>query len=76
MSKQAFDSIKAGLEEVIAIARGEADSTTYRVHVYVETDVYPRSRTSLRALADRIAALTPEVLQTDSTKLVRAGRAR
>jgi plasmid stability protein len=31
---------------------------------------------SLRDLADRIAALTPEVPQTDSTVLVRADRAR
>jgi plasmid stability protein len=28
----------------------------------------------LRDLADRIAALTPDVPQTDSTELVRAGR--
>ncbi len=31
---------------------------------------------SLRDLADRIAALTPEVPQTDSTGLVRADRQR
>ena len=31
---------------------------------------------SLRELADRIAALTPEVPQTDSAELVRADRAR
>lgn len=31
---------------------------------------------SLRDLADRIAALTPDVQQTDSTELVRADRAR
>jgi hypothetical protein len=35
-----------------------------------------RSRGSLRDLADRIAALTPKVLQTDSTDLVREDRAR
>jgi hypothetical protein len=35
-----------------------------------------RSRGSLRALADRIAALTPKVPQTDSTYLVREDRAR
>jgi plasmid stability protein len=34
------------------------------------------SRESLRDLADRIAALTPEVAQTDSSELVRADRAR
>lgn len=31
---------------------------------------------SLRDLADRIAALTPDVPQTDSAELVRADRAR
>jgi plasmid stability protein len=31
---------------------------------------------SLRDLADRIAALTPDVPQTDSTELVRADRGR
>jgi hypothetical protein len=34
------------------------------------------SRASLRKLADRIAALTPKVPQTDSTDLVREDRAR
>jgi plasmid stability protein len=34
------------------------------------------SPASLRELADRIATLTPEVPQTDSTELVRADRAR
>ena len=34
------------------------------------------SRISLRELADRIAALTPKVPQTDSTELVREDRAR
>jgi putative transcriptional regulator len=39
MSKHAFDKIKAGLEDAIAIARGEADPATYRVHVPDEIDV-------------------------------------
>jgi putative transcriptional regulator len=39
MSKQAFDKIKAGIEGAIAIARGEADRATYRVHVPEEIDV-------------------------------------
>lgn len=34
------------------------------------------SSESLRDLADRIAALTPDVRQTDSTKMVRADRRR
>jgi putative transcriptional regulator len=39
MSKRAFDKIRAGLEDAIAIARGEADPATYRVHVPDEIDV-------------------------------------
>jgi putative transcriptional regulator len=39
MSKHAFDKIKAGLEGAIAIARGKADPTTYRVHVPDQIDV-------------------------------------
>jgi putative transcriptional regulator len=39
MSKQAYDKIKAGLENAIAITRGEADPATYRVHVPDEVDV-------------------------------------
>jgi putative transcriptional regulator len=39
MSKDAFDKIEAGLEDAIAIARGEADPTTYRIHVPDEIDV-------------------------------------
>ena len=39
MSRRAFGKIKAGLEDAIAIARGEADPATYRVHVPAEVDV-------------------------------------
>ena len=39
MSKQAFDKIAAGLTDAIAIARGEADPATYRLHVPPEVDV-------------------------------------
>jgi putative transcriptional regulator len=39
MSKRAFDKIRAGLEEAIVIARGEADPATYRVHVPDRVDV-------------------------------------
>ena len=39
MSRRAFDNIKAGLEDAIAIARGDADPATYRVHVPAEVDV-------------------------------------
>jgi hypothetical protein len=73
MSKHAFDKIKAGIEEAIAIARSEADPATYRVHSDARDH---RSRGLLRDLADRIAALTPRVPQADSTELVREDRAR
>ena len=39
MSKRAFETIEAGLEDAIAIARGEAEPGTYRVHVPAEIDV-------------------------------------
>ncbi|MFZ5670461.1 MAG: helix-turn-helix domain-containing protein [Pseudomonadota bacterium] len=39
MSKRAFDKIKAGLEDAVAIAKGEADPKTYRVHVPAAIDV-------------------------------------
>jgi putative transcriptional regulator len=39
MSKKAYDKIKAGLEDAIAISRGEADPATYRIHVPDEVDV-------------------------------------
>jgi plasmid stability protein len=49
----------------------------------LKAEVRPRPRgaandspASLRGLADRIAALTPDVPQTDSTELVRASRGR
>ena len=39
MSKHAFDKIRAGLDEAIAIARGEAELATYRLHVPDEIDI-------------------------------------
>jgi putative transcriptional regulator len=39
MSKRAFNKIKAGLDDAIAIARGDADPATYRVHVPERVDV-------------------------------------
>src|SRR5882757_899520 len=41
MKKQStnFDRIMAGLTEAVAIAGGEADPATYRVHVPTEIDV-------------------------------------
>jgi len=39
VSKKAFDKIAAGLADAIAIARGEADPATYRVHTPTDVDV-------------------------------------
>src|SRR5260370_26406143 len=39
MSKKAFDKIAAGLTDAIAIAKGEADPATYRVHAPADVDV-------------------------------------
>jgi putative transcriptional regulator len=39
MSKSVAASIRKGLEEAIAIAKGEADPRTYRVHIPREIDV-------------------------------------
>ena len=39
MSKTNFDRIMAGLNDAVAIVRGEADPATYRVHVPAEVDV-------------------------------------
>ena len=46
MSKNAFDKIRAGLEDAIAIARGEANPATYRVHVPDQIDVKAIARNS------------------------------
>jgi hypothetical protein len=39
MSKKAFDMIAAGLDDAIAIAKGEADPAAYRVHAPADVDV-------------------------------------
>src|SRR4051812_24311203 len=39
MSKTDFDRIMAGLNDAVAIAKGEADAKTYRVHVPATVDV-------------------------------------
>lgn len=39
MTKGAFEKIAAGLSDAIAIARGEADPSTYRIHLPDEIDV-------------------------------------
>jgi antitoxin FitA len=59
-----------------ARAKRNKRSLEAEVRMLLRDAVAPGSRTSLRALADRIAALTPNVPQTDSTELVREDRAR
>jgi putative transcriptional regulator len=39
MTKRAFDKIAAGARDAVAIARGEADPDSYRLHVPAEVDV-------------------------------------
>jgi putative transcriptional regulator len=39
MSRKAFDKIAEGLENAVAIARGDADSASYRVHNLADVDV-------------------------------------
>lgn len=39
MSKAAFDKIAAGLTDAIAIAEGQADPGSYRVHIPEDVDV-------------------------------------
>jgi plasmid stability protein len=59
-----------------AQAKRNKRSLEAEVRVVLHDAVDRGSRTSLRDLADRIAALTPKVPQTDSTELVREDRAR
>lgn len=59
-----------------ARAKRNKRSLEAEVRMLLRDAVDQGSRTSLRDLADRIAALTPKVPQTDSTDLVREDRAR
>jgi plasmid stability protein len=59
-----------------ARAKRNKRSLEAEVRMLLRDVVDPGSRTSLRDLVDRIAALTPNVPQTDSTDLVREDRAR
>jgi plasmid stability protein len=67
-------------EDVVAALKARAKrnkrSLEAEVRMLLRDVVDPGSRTSLRDLIDRIAALTPNVPQTDSTDLVREDRAR
>ena len=55
MSRKAFDKIKAGLDDAIAIARGKADPRRYRVHVPADVDV-GRIRRKLKLSQSEFAA--------------------
>ena len=55
MSKKAYDKIAAGLNDAIAIARGEADRASYRVHVPSDVDV-GRIRRRLKLSQSEFAA--------------------
>lgn len=65
--------------DVVAALKARARSNKRSVEAEVRLllrDAVGGARPSLRELADRIAALTPDVPQTDSTELVREDRAR
>jgi antitoxin FitA len=67
-------------DDVVAALKARAKrnnrSLEAEIRVLLRNAVDRGSRTSLRELADRIAALTPKVRQTDSTELVREDRTR
>jgi antitoxin FitA len=67
------DDVVAALK---ARARRNKRSLEAEVRLLLRDAVDRGSRTSLRELADQIAALTPKVPQTDSTEMVREDRAR
>ena len=55
MSKRSFDKIAAGVRDAIAIARGQADGASYRVHVPADVDV-GRIRRKLKLSQSEFAA--------------------
>ena len=74
MSKRAFDKIAAGLKDAIAIARGEADRASYRVHVPADVDV-GRIRRKLKLSQSEFAArfgIAPGTLRDWEQKRKRA----
>jgi plasmid stability protein len=64
------------VEALKARARRNHRSLEAEVREVLRDAAVGGSPESLRDLADRIAALTPDVRQTDSTELVRADRGR
>jgi plasmid stability protein len=67
-------------DDVVAALKAQAKrnnrSLEAEVRVLFRDAVNRGSRTSLRELADQIAALTPKIPQTDSTEMIREDRAR
>jgi putative transcriptional regulator len=55
MSKKAFEQIAAGLADAIAIAKGEADRATYRIHAPADIDAL-KIRRGLRLTREAFAA--------------------
>jgi plasmid stability protein len=64
------------VEALKARARRNSRSLEAEVREVLRDVATGGSQESLRDLADRIAALTPNVGQTDSTELIRADRDR
>jgi plasmid stability protein len=67
------DEVVAALK---ARARRHRRSLEAEVRAALRDLVTPGSAPSLREFSDRIAALTPEVPQSDSTELIREDRTR
>jgi hypothetical protein len=57
MSRKAFEKIAAGLTEALAIAKGEADPATYRVHAPADKKSAPNLK-SVRAGKGRQLVIT------------------
>jgi len=55
MTKKNFDRIMEGLNDAVAIAEGQADPATYRVHVPAEVDV-KSIRSRMKLTQDQFAA--------------------
>ena len=67
-------------DEVVTILKGKAKehnrSLEAEIREILARTARPTAPVDLRALAERIAAMTPDVPQTDSTELLREDRQR
>jgi putative transcriptional regulator len=61
MAKRAYERIKAGLEEAIAIARGEEDPASYRIHAFGEGS--RSSEVDVKAIRQRLKLTQVEFAQ-------------